>query len=197
MTMTPVVLKDEEELPRHKKNEDSTTSETPPFFVPEQGIWKRHIRFFERCLLEPLPTPYVPLDTNRLTLVHFAVQSLALLNHNLSLDQRRSIIDWIYTRLFTTFTHPSRPNVQLAGFLGGTFLGPSFSTKSSSSTTNPYCHVHIAMTYTALCTLATLGDDLSTILLPSRPDWLAQTTSLFPDTPTSQLAGFGSQRQRA
>lgn len=146
--------------------------------------FKRHIKYFERCLFEELPSPYVSLDTSRLTLVHFAVQSLDILGgKNLLNDYRQRIIDWIYS-LFVSFTttttttpQQQQPtSINVAGFLGGTFLGPSFYTSCcyNQQHNNDHCcynnsnplqfqHVHIAMTYTALCTLATLGDDLSRI----------------------------------
>lgn len=150
--------------------------------------WKRHKKYFERSLVEELPSPYVSLDTNRLTLVHFAVQSLDVLGCNSVLDEHRQrIIDWIYSVFVSFHVHPAPPNefkdsIQVAGFLGGTYLGPAFYNhhEPSSTTTNDSCtskditstpstrvfqHVHIAMTYTALCTLATLGDNLSRIEL--------------------------------
>jgi geranylgeranyl transferase type-1 subunit beta len=150
--------------------------------------WKRHKKYFERCLVEELPSPYVSLDTNRLTLVHFAVQSLDILGCTSSLEEyRQQIIDWIYS-LFVSFHVPpvspqnTKDNIHVAGFVGGTYLGPAFynqdqqpSTihscwKDTTTTSTPtptatlaFQHVHIAMTYTALCTLAALGDDLSRI----------------------------------
>jgi geranylgeranyl transferase type-1 subunit beta len=56
---------------------------------------------------------------------------------------KTAIIEWIY-------------GLQVeGGFVGGTFLGPDKYHK--------YSHPHIAMTYTALVTLAALGDDLSRV----------------------------------
>ena len=51
------------------------------------------------------------------------------------------------------------------GFKGGTFLGGTFQTAKSANEGQCYegwiyDHGHIAMTYTALCTLSALGDDL-------------------------------------
>ena len=40
---------------------------------------KRHIQYF-LMNLKKLPRDYIALDSNRLTLVHFSVQSLQLLN---------------------------------------------------------------------------------------------------------------------
>ena len=142
---------------------------------------ERHMKYFAHHLVQ-LPYPYSSLDTNRLTLVHFAVHALDMLKvwddetllTKLSLN-KQSIIDWIYNLLVTE-------PIEHAGFKGGTFLGGSFIGGNSSSsgggggdvsgdyddgvevTVAPpreYNHGHIAMTYTALCTLTMLGDDLS------------------------------------
>jgi len=134
---------------------------------------ERHVQYFAYCL-QSLPAPYSALDTNRLTLVHFAVQSLDLLgvfhNDNLLTSSLRiskdAIIEWIhslYTRVDTT---NSCYNAHV-GFKGGTFLGPPMDSKGGEKKSDyvgwEYDHGHIAMTYTALATLATLGDDLSRI----------------------------------
>ena len=125
--------------------------DTPPFDR------ERHIKYFSTCLRH-LPGAYDRLDTNRLTLIHFAVNSLDLLNalpsHNADqclteqqmsqqIVQKQAIIDWIYSLQLST-----------GGFVGGTFLGPD---------EHEHTHSHVAMTYTALCTLAALGDDLSRV----------------------------------
>jgi geranylgeranyl transferase type-1 subunit beta len=49
----------------------------------------------------------------------------------------------------------------MTGFKGGSFLGGSFTDPSDQPWT--YNHGHIAMTYTALCTLSCLGDDWSRV----------------------------------
>mmetsp|Transcript_15305 Transcript_15305/g.44453 ORF Transcript_15305/g.44453 Transcript_15305/m.44453 type:complete len:199 (-) Transcript_15305:2381-2977(-) len=139
---------------------------------------KRHINYFSRCLRK-LPGAYTALDTNRLTLVHFAVQSLDLLG---ALDNsggnevinRDAIIEWVYS-LYTSGNDETGVG---AGFKGGTFLGaPHLATgnmcsdcgTSANDETNQhkwktqgaeYDCGHVAMTYTALCTLAALGDNL-------------------------------------
>jgi geranylgeranyl transferase type-1 subunit beta len=121
---------------------------------------KRHVKYFGSCLRN-LPSGYDRLDTNRLTLVHFAVHSLDLLGvlPETSTEQclseeemakqvvnNQAIVDWIYSLQLKT-----------GGFVGGTFLGPD---------EHLYSHSHVAMTYTALCTLAALGDDLSRVDKP-------------------------------
>lgn len=144
---------------------------------------QRHIKYFAKHL-QVLPQPYTTLDTNRLTLVHFAVHALDMLhvwdNNELMIEynilDKQYIIDWIYA------LQVNEPK-QYAGFKGGTFLGGSFGLFCCSCDNNnnhehhhqqqqqydakvvgpplEYNHGHIAMTYTALCTLTMLGDDLS------------------------------------
>jgi len=71
---------------------------------------------------------------------------------------KEAIIDWIY-------------NLQARdGFKGGTFLGIPFDHQNNNIQEDQYEYDvgHIAMTYTALCTLSTLGDDLSRICKKKR-----------------------------
>ena len=100
----------------------------------------RQRAYLSYCLRQ-LPGAYSKLDTSRMTLVHFAVQSLDLMGVWDDVEQQQAlrlnpsrIIDWIYSLQCED------------GFQGGSFL----STGAQS---------HIAMTYTALCALKTLGDD--------------------------------------
>lgn len=60
----------------------------------------------------------------------------------------------------------SNSNLRYGGFKGSTFLGPTLpppTSVSSSYEWNKYDDSHIAMTYVGLCTLATLGDDLTRV----------------------------------
>lgn len=128
---------------------------------------RRHIRYFTSSLGN-LPKQYSSADTNRLSLIHFCVQSLDILGclPGDSADDRNEegvvccgiveedvyidrveIIDWIYGLT-------SEGGV---GFKGSNYLG------GGSTRRNPYDHSHIAMTYVAICTLKALGDDLSRI----------------------------------
>ena len=154
----------------------STTSTTRTRFDRE-----RHVKYFAHHLLH-LPYPYSSLDTNRLTLVHFAAHALEMLGvwddddvltNQLGLN-KQVIIEWIYNLqiIDPSDTHSDDHGGGGAGFTGGTFLGVPFG-YSSSTTSNSnsfhdthsawrqYHHGHIAMTYTALATLTLLGDDLS------------------------------------
>lgn len=133
----------------------------------------RHIRYFATSLAN-LPKQYSSADTNRLTLVHFAVQSLDILgvlpDPNVCGDaetevylNREEIIEWIYgLQTLPTKSREDEGNSSSqcvgGGFKGSDYLGPC-----NEDVSNPYDHSHLAMTYVALCTLIALGDDLSRI----------------------------------
>jgi len=86
---------------------------------------------------------------------------------------RGEIVEWIYG-LGTVPTVRSADGYVGGcvggGFKGSNYLGPIMSNDDAdnnnddqSSSRHPYDHSHIAMTYVALCTLQSLGDDLSRI----------------------------------
>jgi geranylgeranyl transferase type-1 subunit beta len=124
---------------------------------------ERHVAYFSSSLRH-LPRGYCKLDTNRLTLVHFAIHALDLLSvWDMSDEERRErhsldregIIDWIYSLQTTGHDADTEEEMKRGGFIGGSFLGhPS---------PMQYDFGHLAMTYTALASLRTLGDDLSRV----------------------------------
>ena len=65
---------------------------SPPLNVPLLQKYLLH------SLLAPLPDAYSSLDTNRLTLVHFCVQSLAIVKGIDKLGDKnvQEIVNWIY-----------------------------------------------------------------------------------------------------
>jgi geranylgeranyl transferase type-1 subunit beta len=145
---------------------------------------KRHVKYFAGCLRQ-LPGAYDRLDTNRLTLVHFAVHSLDVLGALPEGDpqdclseeamakqvvNKSAIVNWIYSLQLET-----------GGFVGGSFLGAE---------PHGYSHSHIAMTYTALCTLAALGDDLSRV---DREKAIASLKPLQRDDGSFQCIAVGSE----
>lgn len=163
---------------------------------------QRHMRYFAHSL-KSLPSAYAHLDTNRLTLVHFAVHSLDLLGaldddnmlQKLNID-KADIVNWIYSLQILPSEggggSSSSTSSEHGGFKGGTFLGGQGAQYKAISADDgvesvaegtkcyeylpyqgfEYDHGHVAMTYTALCTLAALGDDLS------RFDRMGAVTSL-------------------
>ncbi|KAK9894444.1 terpenoid cyclases/Protein prenyltransferase [Cystobasidium minutum MCA 4210] len=104
---------------------------------------QKHIRY---CLfhLQVLPTAYEGEDCSRMSLAFFVLSALDLLNatDKISPKDRQAWIDWIYEQ------QSSR-----GGFAGG----PTTRLPSRENYDTP----HLAMTYTALCNLAILGDDFS------------------------------------
>lgn len=135
---------------------------------------ERHIRYFLQCL-KSLPSAYTSLDSSRLTVLHFIVQSLSLLgalDHPKDKDtygiHKEEIIDWIYNLQIKLPTEDDS-YWKYAGFQGSTCVGNSdtLMTEATSANrtgdphTHTFCLGHLAMTYSALCTLKILGDDFS------------------------------------
>uniref|UniRef100_A0A7S3Q312 Prenyltransferase alpha-alpha toroid domain-containing protein n=1 Tax=Chaetoceros debilis TaxID=122233 RepID=A0A7S3Q312_9STRA len=192
--------------------ETGAESEQPDPDPEIQFTRLKHIQYFANCLRGTLPKAYCKLETNRLTLVHFAVQSLEMLNFFDEPDlveryeiRKEHIINWIYSLQVVVVQQQGSTsrNDGNAGFKGGTFLGNmsmsmnananhllkescDCDTKTSSGTCSSvdtescsgsgsgssssscdkelkYDTGHLAMNYTALCTLITLGDDLERV----------------------------------
>eukprot|EP00606_Chrysophyceae_sp_TOSAG23-5_P000390 GSChrysophyteH2.ASY1.ANO1.222.1 assembled CDS len=131
-----------------------------------------HVAYFLSCL-KRLPGAYSSLDATRLTVIYFSVIGLDMLG---ALDQvdKAQVCDFIYGMQLNlddkgrnAFCHDcTRPVVQGAGgFVGGSYLGQPFriynDDDSNGNGNGGSDDVgHLAMGYTALATLVTLGDDL-------------------------------------
>lgn len=115
---------------------------------------RAHIKYFLRHL-GGLPQYYSKLDSTRLVFIFFAVSGLDVLDSLDSLtDQRKKeIINWIYDLQVVN------DQELVSGFQATTILN-SLENKHHNS---PYKWGHIANTYSALCSLLALGDDLSRI----------------------------------
>mmetsp|Transcript_2360 Transcript_2360/g.6854 ORF Transcript_2360/g.6854 Transcript_2360/m.6854 type:complete len:402 (+) Transcript_2360:54-1259(+) len=208
----------------------SPPDDEPAPSPPEPFDRPRHIRYFAHSL-KALPAAYAHLDTNRLTLCHFALHSLDLLgvldDEDLmeQLEIRKDeIVDWIYSLQVL----PSSPSADdddddenkkktsneneehdLGGFKGGSFLGGPHQVLSTEKVTADICtesdgsrykclpyqgfeydHCHVAMTYTALCSLAALGDDLSRF---DRSGAIQSLKKLQLDDGSFQCIHFGSE----
>jgi geranylgeranyl transferase type-1 subunit beta len=140
-----------------------------------------HIKYFQ-SILNVMPSPYAALDTSRMTALYFSVVGLDILNALYLLDKNR-IIEYIYSLQLNN----QMSGISTAGFIGGDFtnhnlcglctaegVNPSTVEKKSQNEICSSCPIphgiheeyhqgHIAMTYTALMSLATLGDDLSRV----------------------------------
>ena len=127
----------------------------PPPFAPSA-----HVKYF-LALLRSLPTPYSSLDTNRMTVCYFCVSGLDLLGALDQIEDKASLIAWVYAHQLTA-PDAGATAAWMGGFRGSFLIGRDFS-QTGTSSTSAYDVGHLAMTYTALCTLAILGDDLSRV----------------------------------
>lgn len=119
----------------------------------EEEWCRRHVRFL-RLHLRSLSHHYLSLDTSRVTLLYFCIvglDGLGALETTVTEEERQQIIDWVYA-LQVVDEATGR-----GGFRGGTWSGQVF----EGAEKNEYDGPHVAMTYTALAVLLTLGDDLS------------------------------------
>ncbi|KAG8598132.1 hypothetical protein GDO81_002508 [Engystomops pustulosus] len=123
-------------------------------FLPD-----RHVRYFQRSL-QALPEQCSSLETSRLTIAFFALSGLDMLN-SLHVVDKVEIIEWIYS--LQVLPTEDKSNLDRCGFRGSSCLGLPFNPSKGHGIYHPYDSGHIAMTYTALCSLLILGDDLSRV----------------------------------
>lgn len=135
-----------------------------------------HAKYF-RSILQVMPHLYASLDTSRMTALYFAVVGLDLLGEVDSID-KTNVIEWVYAMQLNN----TKNGTSSAGFIGGAFMNHLvcapcsedtvvLENSSSGCSSCPFPHNiredyhqgHIAMTYTALMVLTTLGDDLSRV----------------------------------
>ncbi|KAL4717168.1 hypothetical protein ACJJTC_017055 [Scirpophaga incertulas] len=118
---------------------------------------RQHVKYFNR-FLNILPSSLSSHDTTRVTIAYFSVSGLDVLGAISSISQelKSRIIDWIY-RLQVT------PNGKYADMSSCGIQGSSTINMDLDGPNSHYKCGHLAMTYTGLCILLTLGDDLSRI----------------------------------
>ena len=156
--------------PAPSSSTSTLAAEKPP---PIKFDRPRHVQYFASCLLSlPAGAGYGKLDANRMTMVHFCVHALDLLQvwedeelqQELKLD-KQLVIEWIYgcqvviPKSSQQDKDEERYNKGHAGFVGGSFLGHSFTDKSNSAEQPcwSFLHGHVAMTYCALVHVDVLG----------------------------------------
>jgi len=156
--------------PSSNNTEGSGAAKPAPLPLPKFSV-SRHVKYFLHNLKQ-LPQPYQAADTNRMTLVFFCVSALDIMGklHGddavLAPEQKAHIIDWVYAN--QVVVPPSGQFRSHAGFIGGTFMGSPFKPRGSGdeaggAVASEHVFGHIAMTYTALATLAMLGDDFGRV----------------------------------
>lgn len=122
---------------------------------------KKHIKFMQR-MIGVLPSGLAALDSSRMTVLFFALSGLDVLNSiDTILNERNEIISWIYAQQI--LSSDGEDNKSKCGFRGAPFLGGDFDSQGCLTRANSYEEAHIAMTYTGLCSLLVLGDDLSKV----------------------------------
>lgn len=122
----------------------------------------KHIKYFRSCL-ERLPYEYVGLESGLLSGIYFAVTALDLLGVVDDID-KQSVIDHVYSLQIQC-----SQSSQIAGhngFIGSSYFGQPYgaclcSDMESFYQPSIYMNGHLAMDYTAISLLLTLGDDLS------------------------------------
>jgi geranylgeranyl transferase type-1 subunit beta len=136
------------------QRDGSTSGVLPPI------TREKHIKYFLRTLMM-LPEPYSGVDTTRLSVVYFCVSALDIMG---ALDKvpRDDIVAWIYSLQVIPNPDDLESFWSNCGFRGGSSMGVAFDTKGAAASSTYDCS-HIAMTYTALATLAILGDDFARV----------------------------------
>ncbi|KAH8248748.1 hypothetical protein KR032_002943 [Drosophila birchii] len=125
---------------------------------PEPVLLSKHAKNLLR-FLNLLPARMASHDNTRSTIVFFAVCGLDVLNslHLVAPQQRQDIIDWIYGGLVV----PRDNEKNCGGFMGCRAMVPKTEDAALLECMRKYQWGHLAMTYTSIAVLVTLGDDLS------------------------------------
>ncbi|XP_022900196.2 geranylgeranyl transferase type-1 subunit beta [Onthophagus taurus] len=119
---------------------------------------RAHKKYLKR-FLQMLPAYGASYDSTRVVIAYFSISGLDILQdiENLTEDYKKKIIDWVYSLQVIN-------DEELAsGFQGSS----SLNTLENKDKPAPYKWGHVASTYTALCILLILGDDLSRVNKPS------------------------------
>ncbi|KAI6206533.1 hypothetical protein M3Y94_00923000 [Aphelenchoides besseyi] len=123
-------------------------------------VRNRHVQLL-KTFIYVLPGAYVGFDGSRATALSFSLSGLRLLNsldQKLSIEEKQQIIDWIYMLQIT-----SRNEVppESFGFRGS--IQSYFDPQTKEERISEYESAHIAQTFSALCCLLILGDDLQRV----------------------------------
>ncbi|KAJ1962169.1 geranylgeranyl transferase type-1 subunit beta [Dipsacomyces acuminosporus] len=151
--------------------------------MPAELAKELHARYFRRCL-DMLPSAMAPMEASRMTLVQLCLVGLSVLGEleaYIPEKERQEMIEWIYDQQVPR--NESGSNAAYCGFRGGSLFGPH-----SACEYLPANCANLAATYSALCSLLLLGDDLSRVdreaIVGAMP-YLQQESGLFaphPDT---------------
>ncbi|KAJ2759654.1 geranylgeranyl transferase type-1 subunit beta [Coemansia sp. BCRC 34490] len=115
-----------------------------------------HARYFRHCLTM-LPAQTAVLDATRMTLAHLCLAGLAALgrlDETVSKQEKKEMVEWIYAQQIPA----RRGNEAYRGFRGGSLFGPHEACENVAANSG-----NVAATYSALCALLMLGDDLARV----------------------------------
>ncbi|BES87689.1 Protein geranylgeranyltransferase type I, beta subunit [Nesidiocoris tenuis] len=125
---------------------------------------KKHVEFFKMYLYF-IPARMFVLDSTRLSIVFFSISGLEILGalSDYNESTKKSMCDWIYSLQI----HPDEDgDCSKCGFQGtDTFM--TLEDGVAVHCNKMFANGHLAMTYTGLVTLVTLGDDLSRVNRPA------------------------------
>ncbi|XP_053958484.1 geranylgeranyl transferase type-1 subunit beta [Anastrepha ludens] len=125
----------------------------------EPALLQKHAKFFVR-FLNLLPARLASHDSTRGTIAFFAVCGLDVLNSLplLTPQMQKDIIEWIYGGLVISQEGERK---SCSGFQGSRCVNIISDDEQLLANARCYQWGHLAMTYTGIAILATLGDDLS------------------------------------
>lgn len=122
----------------------------------------KHVKYWLRCAQSPLPNPYMPNDSSRMTLAFFIIAALDLLDvleTKITRTERDDFISWIYSC-----------QVPTGGFRG--FTGTNFGDERRTENNESWDPATIPSTFFALVILIILKDDLSRVSRRECLEWL-------------------------
>ncbi|XP_054743002.1 geranylgeranyl transferase type-1 subunit beta [Anastrepha obliqua] len=125
----------------------------------EPALLQKHAKFFVR-FLNLLPARLASHDSTRGTIAFFAVCGLDVLNSLplLTPQMQKDIIEWIYGCLVISQEGERK---SCSGFQGSRCVNIISDDEQLLANARCYQWGHLAMTYTGIAILVTLGDDLS------------------------------------
>uniref|UniRef100_A0A069DTC3 Geranylgeranyl transferase type-1 subunit beta n=1 Tax=Panstrongylus megistus TaxID=65343 RepID=A0A069DTC3_9HEMI len=122
---------------------------------------EKHIKFFKR-FLDLLPARLSRADSTRLSIAFFAISGLEVLNalDEINNETKKDICNWIYS--LEILPSEEDGNNEKCGFQGSDTFNVLCG-ENKEPCNKAYANGHLAMTYTGLASLVTLGDDLSRV----------------------------------
>lgn len=129
------------------------------YFSLDDQLFFIHLHIFVISIEKTFLERHFPFHNSRVSLAFFAICGLDVLDllETLSEQRRQEVCDWLYRYQVTA--DPAAP-VQCGGFQGSSTIN-ILNVDISTCGSEQYKYGHLAMTYTGIAILLTLGDDLS------------------------------------